>query len=202
MRILFENPVDAVFLDINMPDLNGMDFIRSLVERPLVVFTTAYPEYALDGYKVDAVDYLLKPFGFEEFQRAANKVRRQWELQASSGKVLPGEDPEDVLYLKADGRMVRVNVKDICYVEGMGEYLKVYLESESRPLVTLLSMKKLEERLPFDKFMRVHRSYMVNLKKIEEVARFRIVIKGTYIPVGELYKEQFYKYVNNKFVSK
>ncbi|WP_455672961.1 LytR/AlgR family response regulator transcription factor [Phocaeicola sp.] len=204
MKLLTETSVDAIFIDINMPDLNGVDFVRSLIERPLVVFTTAYSEYAIDGYKVDAVDYLLKPFGFEDFQRAANKVRRQWELLASSVKVQPSVNAgEDVLYLKSDYRMVRVNMKDICYVEGMSEYLRIYLDGEPKPLITLLSMKKLEERLPADMFMRVHRSYIVNLKKIEEVARLRIVLnKDTYIPIGELYKEQFYKYVNNKFVSK
>lgn len=203
METLSQTTVDAIFVDINMPDLNGLDFVRSLVTRPLVVFTTAYSEYAVEGYKVDAVDYLLKPFGLEEFQRAANKVYRQWKLVSSPGKEPPASAPDDVLFLKSDYKIVRVNMKDILYVEGMSEYLRIHLSGEPKPLITLLSMKKLEERLPSEHFMRVHRSYIVNLRKIEEVARLRIVIdRSTYIPIGENYKEQFYKYVNNKFVSK
>lgn len=203
MSVMASEEVDVIFIDINMPDLNGMDFVRSLVERPLVVFTTAYSEYAIEGYKVDAVDYLLKPFGFEEFQHAANKVKKQYELLSGTSKAVQTDNLDDVLFLKADYKMVRVNIKDIRYVEGMSEYLRIYLDGEKKPLVTLLSMKKMEERLPKEMFMRVHRSYMVNLKKIQEVAKLRILMdKETYIPVGDLYKEQFYKYVNNKFVSK
>lgn len=204
MSALDSQSVDALFTDINMPDLNGLDFARSLVERPLVVFTTAYSEYAIEGYKVDAVDYLLKPFGFEEFQHATNKVKKQYELLAgASGMTSTNEPGEDVLFFKADYKIVRVNTKDIRYVESMSEYLRIYLEGETKPITTLLSMKKLEERLPKNIFMRVHRSYIVNLKKIKEVAKLRIVMgKETYIPVGELYKEAFYQYVNDKFVSK
>lgn len=203
MKVLLEKEVDAIFMDINMPDLNGLDFARSLIERPMLVFTTAYSEYAVEGYKVDAVDYLLKPFGFEDFQRAANKMRRLQELVALSGKEVQKAESDDVLFLKSDYKIVKINMKDICYVEGMSEYLRIFLEGEEKPIITLLSMKKLEERLPADRFMRVHRSYIVNLKKIEEVFKFRIVMKhDTYIPVGEIYKEQFYRYVNDKFVSK
>lgn len=202
MSVLASQSVDAVFVDINMPDLNGLDFVRSLVERPLVVFTTAYSEYAIEGYKVDAVDYLLKPFGFAEFQRAANKVRNLHEL-VDTAKAASANEADDVLFLKVGYKMVRVNIKDIRYVESMGEYLRIYVEGEVKPIITLFSMKKMEERLPKETFMRVHRSYIVNLKKIQEVAKLRILMdKDTYIPVGDLYKEQFYKYVNNKFVSK
>ena len=203
MSVLASEPVDVVFIDINMPDLNGLDFVRSLVERPLVVFTTAYSEYAVEGYKVDAVDYLLKPFGFEEFQHAANKVKKQYELLAGISKPMLANEWEDALFLKSDYKIVKVNIGEIRYIEGMSEYLRVYLEGEAKPIITLLSMKKMEERLPKDMFMRVHRSYIVNLKKIQEVVKLRILMdKETYIPVGDLYKEQFYKYVNNKFVSK
>ena len=203
MSVLASESVDVVFIDINMPDLNGLDFVRSLVERPLVVFTTAYSEYAVEGYKVDAVDYLLKPFGFEEFQHAANKVKKQYELLAGISKPMLANEWEDALFLKSDYKIVKVNIGEIRYIEGMSEYLRVYLEGEAKPIITLLSMKKMEERLPKDMFMRVHRSYIVNLKKIQEVVKLRILMdKETYIPVGDLYKEQFYKYVNNKFVSK
>ncbi len=200
MSVMAAEPVDAIFIDINMPDLNGLDFVRSLVERPLVVFTTAYSQYAIEGYKVDAVDYLLKPFGFEDFQYAAHKLKKQYELLTQTAKDIPADN---VLFLKSDYKILRVDMKDIRYVEGMNEYLRICVEGKQKPVITLLSMKKIEERLPKDTFMRVHRSYIVNLKKIQEVTKSRILMnKGVQIPVGDLYKEQFYKYVNGKFVSK
>lgn len=203
MEVLAKEPVDVLFIDINMPDLNGLDFIRSLVERPMVVFTTAYSGYALEGYKVDAVDYLLKPFGFDDLQRAANKVRTQWEMQKGGGKEDSLQKGDETLFLKSDYKMVRISIKDIRYIEGMSEYLRIYMEGESKPIITLLSLRKIEERLPEQTFMRVHRSYIVNLKKIQEIVKLRIAMdKKTSIPIGDLYKDRFYKYVNNKFVSK
>lgn len=201
-RIISQQQVDAVFVDINMPDVNGLDFVRSLVERPLVVFTTAYSEYALESYQVDAVDYLLKPFSLQEFQRAANKLRKQFELISSVPKDELNEE-KDILFVKSEYKIVKLNLKDIRYVEGMSEYLRIFIEGEAKPVITLLSMKKLEDYLPKNTFMRVHRSYIVNLKKIQEVARLRIVMdKNTYIPVSDLYKEQFYDFLNNKFICK
>lgn len=202
MKVLSGQQVDVIFTDICMPGLSGLDFVRSLIESPLVVFTTAYSEYAIEGYKVDAVDYLLKPFGLDDFRRAADKVRKQWELSSCTGKIVRSE-PDDVLFLKSGHKLVKVNIREIRYVEGMSEYLRIYLEGELKSLMTLLSMKKIEERLPKDLFMRVHRSFIVNLKKIQEVSRLRIVMdKDVYIPVGDLYKDRFYDYVNDKFINK
>ena len=198
---LEHNTADAIFCDINMPDLNGMDFVKSLVSPPLIVFTTAYSEYAVEGFKINAVDYLLKPFGLQDFQRAANRVLERWKMKTPSSFHTPLSSPEDdALYLKSDYRVVKVSIADIRYIEGMSEYLKVWVEGEPKPIITLLSMKKLEERLP-DTFMRVHRSYIVNLHKIQEVNKNRIILDSkTNLPVGDLYKEAFQNYLHSRFI--
>ena len=209
-KFLENDTVDAIFCDINMPDLNGMDFVKSLTVPPLVVFTTAYSEYAVEGFRVNAVDYLLKPFGLQDFQRAANRLKERLELptataQVSAGQVVGSSDAlmsSDVLFLKTDYRIVKVNISDIRYIEGMSEYLKVWLDTDAKPIITLLSMKKLEERLPAN-FMRIHRSYIINLNKIEEVNKNRVILdKDTYLPIGDLYKEAFQRYLDTKFLGK
>lgn len=243
-KILDEDVVDAIFCDINMPDLNGMDFVKSLASPPLVVFTTAYADYALEGYKVDAVDYLLKPFGLDEFRRAAAKIAKR--LGGSSdianpeglSQALPegegsryAEEPSAMghdsrnnnpafpsfggglgealsLFVKTGGRVVKIMVDDIAYIEGMSEYLKIHLDGTEadgkprKPIVTLFSMKKMEERLP-DYFMRIHRSYIVNLRKIQEVNKNRVIMDAdTYLPVGDLYREAFYGFVSRNSLGK
>lgn len=202
-KLLEKDSVDAIFCDINMPDLNGMDFVKSLAAPPMVVFTTAYSEYAVEGYKVDAVDYLLKPFSLDDFRRAANKVKRQYELENSTRPVasIPDGQADDVLFLKTEHRVLKVNIGDIRYIEGMSEYLKIYLEGQ-KPLVVLLSMKKMEERLPA-MFMRIHRSYIINLKKIAEVNKNRVILgEDAYLPIGDLYRDTFAKYLETKFLGK
>ena len=207
-QFLEHDTVDAIFCDINMPDLNGMDFVKSLVVPPLIVFTTAYAEYAVEGFRVNAVDYLLKPFGMQDFQRAAMRLKERMTQPLLAGK---GDDStsddarpihDDTIFLKTDYRIVKVSIADIRYVEAMSEYLKVYLDSEAKPIVTLLSMKKMEERLP-DSFMRIHRSYIVNLTKIQEVNKNRIIMdKDTYLPIGDSYREAFQAYLETKFLGK
>ena len=199
-QFLEQDTVDAIFCDINMPDLNGMDFIKSLVTPPMVVFTTAYAEYAVEGFKVNAVDYLLKPFGLQDFQRAANRLKDR-----SLPPTPPQKDEstsDDSIFLKTEYRIVKVSISNIRYVEAMSEYLKVHVEGESRPIITLLSMKKMEERLP-DYFMRIHRSYIVNLKMIQEVNKNRIIMdKDTFLPIGDMYKDTFQQYLDTKFLGK
>ena len=198
---LESNSADAIFCDINMPDLNGMDFVKSLTAPPLVVFTTAYSEYAVEGFKVNAVDYLLKPFGLQDFQRAANRLRERLEGSPSTKQLVVSES-DDILFLNTDYRIVKVSIPDIRYVEGMSEYLKVWIEGESKPIITLLSMKKMEERLP-DYFMRIHRSYIINLNKIQEVNKNRVIMDtATYLPIGDLYKDTFQAYLNTKYLGK
>ena len=201
-EILNRETIDAVFCDINMPDLNGMDFVKSLAVPPLIVFTTAYSEYAVEGFKVNAVDYLLKPFGLQDFQRAANRLRERMEgAQASSNQPVASAS-EDVLFLKTDYRIVKVSISDIRYVEAMSEYLKVWLESQPKPVITLLSMKKMEEHLP-SHFMRIHRSYIINLTKIQEVNKNRVIMDAdTYLPIGDMYKEAFQAYLDTKYLGK
>jgi DNA-binding LytR/AlgR family response regulator len=210
---LEHDTVDAIFCDINMPDLNGMDFVKSLAVPPLIVFTTAYSEYAVEGFRVNAVDYLLKPFGLQDFQRAANRLKERLQVgDGSSGMRMEGHVPagsgssadtqNDILFLKTDYRIVKVSIADIRYVEGMSEYLKVWIEGEAKPIITLLSMKKMEERLPGN-FMRIHRSYIINLAKIQEVNKNRIIMDAqTYLPIGDMYKESFQAYLDTKFLGK
>lgn len=236
-KILDEDVVDAIFCDINMPDLNGMDFVKSLASPPLVVFTTAYADYALEGYKVDAVDYLLKPFGLDEFRRAAAKIAKRMggvsdiidptpapspsgRGDAKPGALAPLPEGEgkgvgsqalgaaQSLFVKTGGRVVKIMVDDIAYIEGMSEYLKIHLDGTEadgkprKPIVTLFSMKKMEERLP-GYFMRIHRSYIVNLRKIQEVNKNRVIMDAdTYLPVGDLYREAFYGFVSRNSLGK
>ena len=212
-QFLQNDTVDVIFCDINMPDLNGMDFIKALVAPPLVVFTTAYAEYAVEGFKVNAVDYLLKPFGLQDFMRAANRVRERMSPKlgddrglnrASSNPQPPnlGGLETDTIFLKTDYRIVKVAISDIRYVEAMSEYLKVWIEGDTKPIITLLSMKKMEERLP-QNFMRIHRSYIINLNKILEVNKNRVIMdRDTYLPIGDMYKETFQNYLDTKFLGK
>ena len=208
-QFLEKDTVDAIFCDINMPDLNGMDFVKSLTVPPLIVFTTAYAEYAVEGFRVNAVDYLLKPFGLQDFQRAANRLRERLganSQQPTTDNQYPttnGQQPDDdVIFLKTDYRIVKVTIADIRYIEAMSEYLKVWLDGEQKPIITLLSMKKMEEHLPSN-FMRIHRSYIVNLTKIQEVNKNRVIMDNdTYLPIGDLYKEAFQSYLDTKFLGK
>ena len=210
-KILEEEMIDCIFCDINMPDLDGMSFVKGLAAPPAVVFTTAYSEYAVEGYKVDAVDYLLKPNSFDEFRHAAEKVQRILtpsprpdDNDSATASNLTGSAPQGAqsLFIKTDGRIVKILVKDIRYVEGMSEYLKIHLASQPRPIVALLSMKKLEDRLPSN-FMRIHRSYIINLDEIQEVNKNRVILdESTYLPIGDLYKESFTNYINSRFLGK
>ncbi len=202
---LEKDTVDAIFCDINMPDLNGMDFVKSLASPPLIIFTTAYSEYAVEGFRVNAVDYLLKPFGLQEFQRAANRLRERLEGQRErfeGQKEATEEQGGQDIFLKTDYRIVKVSIPDIRYVEAMSEYLKVWVEGMPKPIITLLSMKKMEERLP-DGFMRIHRSYIINLSKIQEVNKNRVIMDAqTFLPIGDMYKEAFQAYLETKFLGK
>ena len=203
-EFLNNEPVDAIFCDINMPDLNGMDFVKSLAAPPLIVFTTAYSEYAVEGFKVNAVDYLLKPFGLDDFRRAANRLKERLENtpQASPVAETPKKDDDDTIFIKTDYKVIKIAISDIRYIEGMSEYLKIHLEGQPKPVVTLLSMTKMEENLP-STFMRIHRSYIINLKKIQEVNKNRVIMDTeTYLPIGDNYKEAFNNYLTTKFLGK
>ena len=188
MKVLADEEIDLIIVDINMLDLNG-----------LVIFTTAYSEYAVDGFKLDAVDYLLKPFEFQDLLKAADKARKQYEYRMLEQQGELGNSSQikgDSLFVKSDYKVVRIDVKNIRYIEGMSEYVRIFIEGEDKPVITLTSLQKMEERLP-TYFMRVHRSYIVNLRKITEVSRLRIIFdRNTYIPVGDNYKERFAEHIS------
>lgn len=200
-EVLDNDSVDALFVDINMPDLNGLDFVKSLALPPLVVFTTAYSEYAVEGYKVDAVDYLLKPFGLTDMQRAAAKLKSRYDLIHTAQ--LSPVDNDDSIFMKTEYKVVRIRLSDIIYVEGMSEYLRIYLENQEKPVIALLSMKKMEERLQNRHFMRIHRSYIINLKHIKEMNKSRITLSNdASMPIGDLYKDKLNEYISGKFLGR
>ena len=202
-QFLEQDTVDAIFCDINMPDMDGMDFIKSLPSPPLVVFTTAYAEYAVEGFRVNAVDYLLKPFGMQDFQRAAERLKERLKAGRTAESSLPAErKADDTLFLKTDSRILKVSISDIRYVEAMSEYLKIHLAGGQKPIVTLLSMKRMEERLPAN-FMRIHRSYIINLDMILEVNKSRVIMdRDTFLPIGDMYREAFQQFLDTKFLGR
>lgn len=199
LAFLQEESVDLMFVDINMPDLSGMDFVKSLDKPPGIIFTTAYSEYALEGFRVDAIDYLLKPIGYTDFLKSANKA-----LKALTPNVdAPKEElksKEDFLLIKSEHRIVRVNFADIKYIEGMREYVRIHLIN-AKPVMTLLSMKALEAQLPGNQFMRVHRSYIVSLSRLNTIERNRIVFDDdVYIPISEQYQKPFRDWMDRYFM--
>lgn len=193
-----EHQPDLLFVDINMPELNGMEFVKSLKNPCMIIFTTAYSEYALESYKVDAVDYLLKPVSYLDFLKAAEKAHNLYQLKNEAAEI--SVDNGQYLFVKSEYRLIRIKFSEIKYIEGMREYIRVHLDDGSS-VMTLMSMKYMEERLSKDMFMRVHRSFIVNLDKITTIERQRILFDNKIvIPVGEQYKEAFNDYVNRNFI--
>lgn len=183
---------DAIFLDINMPDLNGMDFIKSLPHPPAVVFTTTYSEYAVEGFRINAVDYLLKPFSFKEFEASCMKLREYLEMKAALEEKMDGP----ILHFKADHRTVSVDTRKIVFVESWSEYIKIHLVDAEAPVIVLYSLKNLIEQLPKGRFMRIHRSYIIALGHIAEASRSSVLLdNGVTLPVGELYRPAFGEYL-------
>jgi len=203
LTMIHEQEIDLVFLDIQMPDLTGIQLARILDRQPgsngpRVIFTTAFNNFALEGYKVDALDYLLKPFNYEEFLIAANKGRAYAELIKPVQPALlhHHEQEEEYIFLKVEYHLVRVAIKDILYIEGLKDYVKVYLENTDKPILTLTSLKVLEQKLSPKIFMRVHRSYIVSLEKVNSVTKNSLNIGSLSITVGEQYKEAFNTYLS------
>jgi DNA-binding LytR/AlgR family response regulator len=201
LQVIHNQQIDLIFLDIQMPDLTGIELAR-VIERagnkaPRIIFTTAFNQYALDGFRVDAIDYLLKPFNYEEFLRAASKAQAYAELLQKASSAGSGENKDEYLFLKVEYQLVRIAYDDILYTEGLKDYVKVHLKSDPKPILSLTSLKALEEKLPASKFMRVHRSFIVNLDKISAVTKNTIQIGSITIPVSDQYKENF-----NLFLSK
>ncbi|MCR9013456.1 LytR/AlgR family response regulator transcription factor [Aquiflexum gelatinilyticum] len=197
-----QNEVDLIFLDIQMPDLSGMELARILdgktnSKKPKIIFTTAYNQFAVEGYKVDALDYLLKPFSYEEFLKAATKAYQFFENQKKNTVTkVEIEKQADYIFLKVEYQLVKVMLKDITYIEAYKDYVKVHLKDKPNPVLSLTSMKSMEDLLPADTFMRVHRSFIINLDHIDSVSRNVIHIGNAQIVVSENYKDSFMEFLN------
>lgn len=191
------NPVDLIFLDIHMPELSGLEFSRTLSKEHRVIFTTAYEKYALEGFKVDALDYLLKPFNYEEFLKAANKAAEWFEKT----KATANTPPLPYIYVKSEYKLIKINLDHILYIEGLKDYVKIFTVDKDKPVLTLMSLKLLEQQLPHEIFMRIHRSYIINLNYIEQVERNQVVIKNTRISIADIYKESFLRHIASRSVN-
>lgn len=208
VRSLQKNEVQLLFLDIQMPELTGLEFSQIVKEQTKIIFTTAFSQYALDAYKVNAIDYLLKPFSYADFLKAAQKALHWFELveQASmasdntpkTGNVPAPQNGIDSIFVKSEYKLVQIKLDEILYIEGLKDYLKIYVEGESHPILSLMSMKSMEELLPADRFMRVHRSYIVQVSKIRIVERNRIVFGKSLIPISDSYKAAFNEYLQHR----
>jgi two-component system response regulator LytT len=198
LKAIHAQKVDLVYLDIQMPDLNGIELARVIgkgQEKPRIIFTTAFEKYGLEGYKVDALDYLLKPFNYEEFLRTATKALSYYEL---INRPEPEEHADDqYLFLKVEYQWVRIALADILYIEGLKDYVKVHLKNDEKGVLSLTSLKDLDEKLPSRRFMRVHRSFIVALDKITSMTKNSLQIGKKTIAVGDQYKDAF-----NQFVTK
>lgn len=209
---LDKNDTDLIFVDINMPDLSGVEFVQSLQNPPMVIFTTAYVEYAIEGYKLEAIDYLLKPFGLKDITRAAEKAQSLYELRSfrdkmlaengveESEEVVADEDDKEYISVRADHKTTLVKISNIVYIESEGEYVRMHL-ADGTKLVTLFRLKNMESYLPSSLFMRVHRSYIINLNYVSGYTKGRVFLNDDddYLPIGENYKEAFARYVESKF---
>ncbi|MEE4312733.1 MAG: LytTR family DNA-binding domain-containing protein [candidate division KSB1 bacterium] len=202
MEFMEKNPVQLLFLDIQMPDLTGIDFARILDNKCKVIFTTAYDKYAVEGFKLEVLDYLLKPISYEVFLKSANRAKSYFDLldSARTRSDSPVKSDEEYLFVKADSQLRRINYNDILYFEGLKDYVQIFLTSSKTPVIFHSTMKSIEEKLPVKRFMRVHRSFIVNLNKVKTIERYRIIFGKVYIPISEKYKDAFDEFVKKKFL--
>ena len=189
MSHLTQSPVDLLFLDIQMPELSGLEFSQMLPPETRIVFTTAFEQYALDGFRINALDYLLKPISYARFLESARRALQWFEMKAQQPK------ERDTIFVKSDYKLVQIELKHILYIEGLKDYIKIYEEGNAKPILSLMSMKAVEEQLPPSRFMRVHRSYIVQKEKIRIIERGRIVFGKTYIPISDSYKQAFQEFL-------
>ena len=191
--ILKKLKIDLIFTDIEMPDFSGIEFVKSLDEKPLFIFTTAYSHYAVEGFNLNAVDYLVKPIPFHRFLTAVNRAREIYLLKKEGTNAIPVVvESANFMFVKSEYDNIKINFDDIKYIEGLKDYIKIFSTSH-KPILTLSSFKKIEEKLPANSFIRVHRSYIVSLKYIHSVQRNRILIDQIRVPIGLNYKDEFIK---------
>lgn len=203
MKALPDHPVDLLFLDIQMPDLNGLEFSRMVPESTRIVFTTAFGQYALDGYRVNALDYLLKPISYADFTEAVNKAIQWFELKQKAEEDPLGNTAGkelEYIYVKSDYKLIQVELDKILFIEGLKDYIKIHLEDMARPILSLTSLKSMEEKLPAERFIRVHRSFIVQKQKIKIIEKGRIIFGKNYIPVSDSYKQELQNYVNKHII--
>jgi DNA-binding LytR/AlgR family response regulator len=188
--------IDLVFLDIQMPGITGVQFLQSLKSKPMVIFVTAYKQYALEGFELDVVDYLLKPIDFERFLKAVNKA---YELHILKQKVILEDgflgEKISSIFVNADYSLVKIKISEITYIEGLKDYVKIYTSTSSKPIVTRMTMKAIEEKLPFPACFRVHKSFIISMDKIESIRNLKIKIGAAQIPISESYSESFFKII-------
>ena len=199
---LENHSVDLIISYINIQDVNGMQFVKSLDNPPLVIFSTAYEEYALEGFKVDAIDYLLKPYGYNDFLKAATKARQYIEWREAAVQAGNNSSDDDFIFVRADNQSVKVMFDSILYVEAMSEYIKIHFK-EGKPVMTFMSVKLMSESLPAKNFMRIHRSYIIALDSIAMVRRGEVELTdGTVLPISASYKDDLQKFIDEKSVSR
>ena len=187
-----EKRIDLIFLDIQMPELSGLEFATLLPPTSKIVFTTAFSQYAIDGYKVNAIDYLLKPISYDDFLKAANKALDSFTVVEKKD-----EQEDRFIYVKSEYKLVRVLYDDILYIEGLKDYVKIYLDNNQRPIHSLMNMKTMEDYLPSPEFLRIHRSYIVHMPKVKAIDHSRLVIGENYLPVSDSYKEELQQYLDS-----
>jgi DNA-binding LytR/AlgR family response regulator len=192
-QMLQTKSIDLIFLDINMPKLTGIEFLKSLKNPPLVIFTTAYSEYAMEGYELNIIDYLKKPFSFERFCKAFFRAEELLQLKQTATTNEQINNQSDFIFIKSDKKSIKVNITDISYIEGLGDYIKVY--TNDKKLVTNLSMKKIENLLPPKLFFRIHKSYIISINKIESVEGNMVKINNTKLPIGNSYRQDFMQHI-------
>lgn len=195
LEFLNTETIDVLFLDIQMPDLTGLEFSKMLPKHTRVIFTTAFDKYAVEGFKVEALDYLLKPFDYAEFLTAANKAQA-WFALVKGKPTSNSSEKKAFIFIKSEYKQLRIKLNDVLYFEGLKDYIKIWLKDNPKPILTLMSLKSLQEELPEDDFMRVHRSFIVALKSIEVIERSQIIINKQRITVSEQYKAKFQEFVN------
>lgn len=191
MRDLRDNPVPLLFLDIQMPELSGVEFAKILPKDTKIIFTTAFPQYALEGYKVNALDYLLKPISYEDFLRATEKAQDWYNILQKR----EAYNDDRIMFIKSEYKLLRVHLDDILYVEGLKDYVRICLKNGEK-IMSLMSMKKLEDYLPHPEFLRTHRSYIVHMPEVRSIDRFRIVFGDVFIPISDNYKEEVQQYLD------
>lgn len=198
LEIIGSQPIDLLFLDIHMPELSGIELSRTLNTNIKVIFTTAFQQYAIDGYKVDAIDYLLKPFSYEEFLKAASKANERIKLENYS---LHYEQPLPVLFVRSGYKLIKIELDKVLYIEGLKDYVKIYLTDSEKPIITLMSLKVLEEKLIAERFMRIHRSFIINLSRIQAIERSQVLIGKERITIRDQYIERFDQYISSRSIA-